>query len=89
MAILVRRHVPDRRHLARRGLAIVAGRTAIDDAGVIEFCAGKRCRVVAEHAVIGGSDRNMHCRHAGGIGAVVAARAVVGDPLVIEHRGQK
>jgi len=89
MAILVRRHVPGRRHLARRDRAIVAGRTPIDNAGVIVFRAGKRRRVVAEHAVVGGRDRNMRCRHAGGIGAVVAVRTVVGNPLVIEHRGQK
>ena len=87
MAVLVGRHVPGRRGLARRGHTIMAGCAVIDDAAMIEGRAGKRSGVVAHRAVLRG--RQVTVGFTGGLGAVMAGGAVIGDALVIEGRRQE
>lgn len=54
MTILVGRDMSRRWRFARRGDAIVAGCTVVDDTRVIEFCAEKGGGVMTQRAVLGG-----------------------------------
>ena len=77
--------------LACCGAAVVTGRAVARDARMVEVRTGKRGRRVAGRTVLG--DRNMGWVDlrggAGGIGTVVAGRAVAGDTGVVEHgRGE-
>lgn len=77
--------------LACGGIAVVARRTVVDDALVIEVGSSKRRGRMAHRAVVGG--RNMRRVDlgilAGGINPVVARLTVIGDADVTEHRRHK